>query len=87
MHPFVSLMRTYCIDYTNSHDLSVCDSIMEPSYTVRICGMTLERDPAYKPSVETVFGRFAGLGLVDHDGRRGTRRRRRSRGRRLAGGG
>jgi predicted ester cyclase len=60
-------MRTYCIDYTNSHDLSVCDSIMEPDYKVLICGMTLERDTAYKPSVETVFQRFPGLGLVVHE--------------------
>lgn len=67
MDPFVALMRTYCIDYTNSHDLSVCDSIMEPDYVVRICGMALERDAAYKPSVEEVFRRFPALGLVVHD--------------------
>ena len=67
MDPFVALMRAYCIDYTNSHDLSVCDSIMEPDYTVRICGMTLERDAAYKPSVQEVFRRFAALGLVVHE--------------------
>jgi hypothetical protein len=65
--PFVALMRTYCIDYTNSHDLSVCDSIMQPDYVVRICGMALERDAAYKPSVEEVFRRFPALGLVVHD--------------------
>ena len=67
MEPFVALMRTYCIDYTNSHDLSVCDSIMEPDYVVRICGMALERDTAYKPSVEDVFRRFPALGLVVHE--------------------
>ena len=67
MHPFAELMRTYCIDYTNSHDLSVCDSIMEPEYVVRICGLTLQRDSAYKPSVEEVFRRFPGLGLVVHE--------------------
>lgn len=67
MDPFVALMRTYCIDYTNSHDLSVCDSIMEPDYVVRICGMALERDSAYKPSVELVFQRFPALGLVVHE--------------------
>lgn len=67
MEPFAALMRTYCIDYTNSHDLSVCDAIMEPGYVVRICGMALERDAAYKPSVETVFERFPALGLVVHD--------------------
>ena len=67
MEPFVALMRTYCIDYTNSHDLSVCDSIMEPDYVVHIAGMSLERDAAYKPSVETVFERFPALGLVVHE--------------------
>jgi predicted ester cyclase len=67
VEPFVALMRAYCIDYTNSHDLSVCDSIMEPDYVVRICGMALERDTAYKPSVEAVFRRFPALGLVVHE--------------------
>jgi predicted ester cyclase len=67
MEPFVALMRTYCIDYTNSHDLSVCDSIMEPDYVVHICGMALERDTAYRPSVEEVFRRFPALGLVVHE--------------------
>lgn len=67
MHPFAALMRRYCIDYTNSHDLSVCDSIMEPGYVVHICGMALERDAAYKPSVEQVFSRFPALGLVVHE--------------------
>lgn len=65
--PFVKLMRTYCIDYTNSHDLSVCDTIMEPDYVVHIAGMQLERDSAYKPSVEKVFERFPHLGLVVHE--------------------
>jgi hypothetical protein len=64
---FVQLMRTYCIDYTNSHDLSVCDSIMNPDYVVHITGMSLERDTAYKPSVEQVFERFPNLGLVVHE--------------------
>jgi predicted ester cyclase len=67
VEPFAALMRTYCIDYTNSHDLSVCVSIMEPDYVVRICGMALERDAAYKPSVEEVFRRFPALGLVVHE--------------------
>ena len=67
MEPFVALMRTYCIDYTNSHDLSVCDSIMEPDYVVHITGLELERDAAYKPAVAQVFGRFPALGLVVHE--------------------
>jgi predicted ester cyclase len=67
VEPFVALMHTYCIDYTNSHDLSVCDSIMEPDYVVHIAGASLERDPAYKPAVEATFARFPGLGLVVHE--------------------
>lgn len=67
MEPFVALMRTYCIDYTNAHDLSVCDSIMSPDYVVHISGVALPRDTAYKPAVEEVFARFPGLGLVVHE--------------------
>ena len=67
MDPFVALMRTYCIDYTNSHDLSVCDTIMAPDYVVHIAGLDLDRDTAYKPSVEKVFERFPALGLVVHE--------------------
>ena len=43
MHPFVALMRTYCIDYTNSHDQSLYDEIMEPDYVVHISGFDLRR--------------------------------------------
>ena len=67
MHPFVALMRTYCIDYTNSHDQSLYDEIMEPDYVVHINGMDLERSTSYARSVETLFGIAPGLGLVVHD--------------------
>lgn len=67
MEPFVALMRRYCIDYTNSHDLSVCDEIMHPEYVVHIAGMDLRRDAEYKPAVRQVFDRFPGLGLVVHE--------------------
>ncbi len=40
---------------------------MEPDYVVHIAGMSLERDAAYKPSVEKVFERFPALGLVVHE--------------------
>ena len=66
IEPFVALMRRYTIDYTNSHDLAVCDEIMEPDYVVHISGMSLARDTAYKPAVEMVFGRFPGLCLAIH---------------------
>jgi predicted ester cyclase len=67
IEPFVALMRRYCIDYTNSHDQSVCDEIMHPDYVVHINGFDLPRDAAYKPAVRRVFERFPGLGLVVHE--------------------
>lgn len=67
MHPFVSLMRTYCIDYTNSHDQSLYDEIMEPDYVVHINGMDLVRSTTYASAVETLFTVAPGLGLVVHD--------------------
>ena len=67
MHPFVALMRRYCIDYTNTHDQSVCDEIMEPDYVVHIGGFDLPRDAAYKPAVADLFERAPGLGLVVHE--------------------
>jgi len=67
VEPFVALMRRYCIDYTNSHDQSVCDEIMHPDYVVHISGLDLPRDAAYKPAVKQVFERFPGLGLVVHE--------------------
>ncbi|MGH7804968.1 MAG: ester cyclase, partial [Candidatus Binatia bacterium] len=65
--PFVALMRRYVIDYTNSHDISVCDEIMEPGYQVHISGWALERDAMYKPAVESIFARFPGLCLAIHE--------------------
>jgi predicted ester cyclase len=67
VEPFVALMRRYCIDYTNSHDLGVCDEIMEPSYVVHISGWDLPRDAAYKPAVRRTFERFPGLQLQVHE--------------------
>lgn len=67
MEPFVALMRKYCIDYTNSHDQSICDEIMHPDYVVHIAQADLPRDLLYKPAVKGVFERFPGLGLVVHE--------------------
>ena len=67
MHPFVALMRRYCIDYTNTHDQSVCDAIMETDYVVHIGGFDLPRDVLYKPAVADLFERAPGLGLLVHD--------------------
>ena len=67
MHPFVKVMRTYCIDYTNSHDQSLYDEIMEPDYVVHISGFDLRRDDGYKAAVKNIFGQAPGLGLVVHE--------------------
>ena len=67
MHPFVKVMRTYCIDYTNSHDQSLYDEIMEPDYVVHISGYDLLRDEGYKAAVRRIFGQAPGLGLVVHE--------------------
>jgi hypothetical protein len=67
MHPFVALMRTYCIDYTNSHDQTLYDQIMEPDYVVHINGMHLARDESYAPAVSSLFDQAPGLGLVVHE--------------------
>lgn len=67
MEPFVALMRKYCIDYTNSHDQSVCDEIMHPDYVVHISQADLPRDLLYKPAVTQVFERFPGLELEVHE--------------------
>ncbi|MFN8023744.1 MAG: ester cyclase [Acidimicrobiales bacterium] len=68
MHPFIALMRTYCIDYTNSHDQSLYDRIMEPDYMLHTMGFTLAgRDEAYAPAVTQVFTEYPGLGLVVHE--------------------
>jgi hypothetical protein len=67
VHPFVALMRRYCIDYTNSHDQSLYDELMEPDYVVHINGMDLGRSTTYARSVEKLFAAAPGLGLVVHD--------------------
>jgi hypothetical protein len=67
MHPFVALMRKYCIDYTNSHDQSLYDEIMEPDYVVHISGFDLPREAGYRQAVVDIFRRAPGLGLVVHE--------------------
>lgn len=68
MHPFVRLIRRYCIDYTNCHDLAVCDEIMVPGYELHIGGHALVgRDDAYKPAVRKQLEQFPGLGLTVHE--------------------
>lgn len=67
MHPFPALMKRYCIDYTNSHDVSWLPRIMTDDYVVHICGHDLVRDELYKSSVEQIFEAAPGLGLTLHE--------------------
>ncbi|OBA72038.1 hypothetical protein A5641_08875 [Mycobacterium sp. 1554424.7] len=67
MHPFVALMRKYCIDYTNSHDQSLYSEIMEPDYVVHINGMSLVRSTTYAKAVRKIFNAAPGLGIVVHE--------------------
>ena len=63
--PFVALMRRYCIDYTARHDLSVCDEIMVPGYTLHMGVHHLAgRDEDYKPAAAAQFRQFPGLCLT-----------------------
>ena len=66
LHPFLGLMKTYVIDYTNSHDTSWIPKIMTEDYTVNICGYSLERSETYLQSVEALFSNAPGLGLTVH---------------------
>jgi hypothetical protein len=66
--PFVALMRRYVVDYTNSHDLAVCDEIMEPDYVLRMGPHVLAgRDDAYKAATRRQLEQFPGLGLTVHE--------------------
>ena len=68
MDPFVALMRRYVVDYTNSHDLAVCDEIMEPDYVLRMGPHVVAgRDEAYKPATRKQLEQFPGLGLTVHE--------------------
>jgi SnoaL-like polyketide cyclase len=63
--PFVALMRRYCVDYTARHDLSVCDDIMVPGYTLHMGVHDLAgRDEVYKPAAAAQFRQFPGLCLT-----------------------
>lgn len=65
MEPFVALMRRYCVDYTARHDLTVCDDIMVPGYTLHMGGHHVAgRDEAYKPAAAAQFRQFPGLCLT-----------------------
>src|SRR5687768_16647988 len=61
-------MRTYCIDYTNAHNQTLYDEIMEPDYVLHMMGFTLEgRDEQYAPAVTRLYEEYPGLGLQVHE--------------------
>jgi predicted ester cyclase len=59
-------MHRYVHDYTNAHDLSVCDEIMAPDYRIHMGGQTLEFSD-YKDMVDWAYARFPDLHLVVHE--------------------
>lgn len=66
IHPYLALLRRYCIDYTNVHDLSLVDDLMTPEYVVRSSGWELPF-ARYRSTVAKVFERFPTLGLTVHE--------------------
>lgn len=66
IHAFVALMRRYCIDYTNVHDLDIIEQLMTPEYVVRSSGWELPFS-RYRRTVAKVFERFPTLGLTVHE--------------------
>lgn len=66
MEPFVALMRRYCIDYTNVHDLGVIDDIMADDYRITISGRTMRMDD-YRGAVAAAFRRYPTLMLSVHE--------------------
>ena len=68
MSTFVALMRRYCFDYTNRHDVTQVPGIMEPNYTLRMGQHELAgRDTHYVPAASAQFKQFPGLGLTVHE--------------------
>jgi predicted ester cyclase len=64
---FVALMRRYCLDYTNRHDVTQVPGIMEPDYTLRMGQHVLSgRDDMYVPAASAQFRQFPGLCLTVH---------------------
>ena len=59
-------MQRYVVDYTNGHDLAVCDEIMSPAYRIQIGGDVLDLSE-YKAMVGKAFERFPDLALTVHE--------------------
>jgi hypothetical protein len=68
MHPFVSLMKRYVVEYLLCQNASVCAQIMEPDYVLHMADIDLTpRDEVYVPAVVSQFGLFPGMGMTVHD--------------------
>lgn len=64
-HPFVALMRRYCVDYLACGNPDVCREIMEPDYVLHMGGHDLgPRDEVYVPAVVKQLQQFPGLGMT-----------------------
>ncbi len=68
MHPFVSVLRKYVVDYLISQNPDVCAQIMEPDYVLHMGGTDLgPRDEVYVPAVVRQLQQFPGLGMTVHE--------------------
>ena len=67
-HPFVALMRRYCVNYLAAANPDVCREIMEPDYVLHMGGHDLgPRDEVYVPAVVRQLQQFPGLGMTVND--------------------
>ena len=62
----MALMKRYVVDYTNAHDLRVCDEIMSPAYRFQV-GADSFSFADYKELVRQAFDRFPDLQLAVHE--------------------
>ena len=65
---FVALMKHYVVDYTNSHDQSQTERIMEEDYVLRMGEhVVVGRDGAYAAATRKQLDQFPGLVLTVHE--------------------
>ena len=62
---FIALMRRYVVDYTNRHDQSATEAIMEPDYLLVMGDHEVRgRDTAYRLATRKQLDQFPGLCLT-----------------------
>lgn len=65
---FVQLMKIYVVDYTNSHDQTQTERIMDPDYTLRMGSSVVSgRDTEYANATRRQMDQFPGLCLTVHE--------------------